>query len=1638
MTYREVGGSIVFQGTVSGTDQTPVSLHDPSHALRVYLENPQPPTIENIIQVFTGDGGMIINTTASGAVTITGAGNVDVITEGSVLTISGTGAADHGQLSGLLDDDHPQYLLVDGTRPMAGNLDLDGNDVTNVDTLTAVTGTFTSGLTIGSSTIHLNPNEISAPSGTYTLSLTISGVPVATSLDVEELQSQIEAFDPDEVEPAIIGSDGITVVSGANTTNIVGFYSEFTAASGSLQNQIDTLDTVYATDAELVSVSGHLQSQITDVVQDVANLDLTYATDADLVSVSGHLQAQLDGIDFPEFVETALIGSDGITIISGSNLTTVQGFYGEFVAASGTLQQQFDDLNLNYATDAELTSVSGHLQAQLDNIDFPEFTETALLGADGITIISGSNSTTVQGFYGEFVSTSGNLQTQINELDLQQAYEAGRIVLTLAGAPVEIKTASGTGTAALISPTLTVSGAQPRVVFRRTTGAGTGELVWIDTTHKWYLSGNDSAFYLWAETAPPSPLTEVLLNTGPFTDFFISSDKGFRGNHIISSPTQPTFSFSDGFNILGDTDTGMYWIAENVMGFTAGGTGRVAISGTGSANDGMGVAGKVSATQGHFATSLTVSGVPVSIGSGGVTDHGALSGLTDDDHPQYFNTTRGDARYIHRALVGQDKVTVVTGTNTITISGAPTLASELAHGELLGLDDDDHPQYFNTTRGDARYLHKALLGGNNITVTSGSNAVTVDAADSLQLAYEGGRLITLTGTTSPVEITNSSLDLPALIVRNKLLVSGSPNFGVGGGVIIDGPSAALIPAALVWQLDNVDSWLMGLFPGGIVGFADPALTNIPWYVDPGDYRFSAGEGFSAPFGTEAAPTYSFGSILLTEYDFDTGMYRIDEDVLGFSAGGVLRVSVSGAGNAQDGLGVAGNLTATSGTLIEGLTVGNSTSYIYPNEVRSPRGTFDNLTVSGIPVPLEAGGLTNPLTEDVNAAGFNLSNVGQITASSGTFNNSANLTNNFKILSGFNMQTETSISLGNQGVSNWKIARNEDGDFSIRDEDNGDTAVFTIENNAPAATLRITSDGRVGIGTFSPDRDLHVDGAALVENDLITRNRIVASGVQVGSEGDQTWLLVSGTKTPTYGIFTSRTLDLNYAGPGDPIPQAFSFAVQNTSGNRDVTFDINSGEVGDPQPGEIRFLDRGALIWRLGKSTSNGFELRHPSHSTFPKITIASGVPDRFLTITESGFLGINQSTPTERLHVVGSGTFAGLVTSDPGSGNANAGIVSRARGTGVPFFRLASNGQSTQWRTDISSNNYRVVDEVSSTAPLVVESGTPNNLLVLDNQSNGRVGIRTDAPATDFHVVGSGRVDGNFAARSAIAGNASIQAGAPAIGNLYYALNYASIPARIAWIFSGLEVASFGIDAFGSYTIGGLFGSTVPFALSAGAPTNSMVINTDGTVGLGGVAQSGTLHVYGGGYFNNGVTVSGVPVALSRGYGLTNSSTQVFNSNTETDILNYTIPASELGSATNPRVLQFSAAGEYHNSSGSNRTLRLRIYLGGVQIYDDTTGNIATSATASRAWRLTGELIPVSSPSGYTYLGGQFNVGGADANTSNLGVGGLGATDLASYPIVASGTPTLTNAVNFRVTLTNSINLTTVGFKRHFSTARVI
>lgn len=63
-------------------------------------------------------------------------------------------------------------------------------------------------------------------------------------------------------------------------------------------------------------------------------------------------------------------------------------------------------------------------------------------------------------------------------------------------------------------------------------------------------------------------------------------------------------------------------------------------------------------------------------GGGGVSDHGALTGLTDDDHTQYHNNARGDARYLEpHTFSMRDAIFTLVGGHRIYVDAACTISS---------------------------------------------------------------------------------------------------------------------------------------------------------------------------------------------------------------------------------------------------------------------------------------------------------------------------------------------------------------------------------------------------------------------------------------------------------------------------------------------------------------------------------------------------------------------------------------------------------------------------------------------------------------------------------------------------------------------------------------------------------------------------------------------------------------------------------------------------------------------------------------------------------------------------------------------------------------------------------------------------
>jgi len=121
----------------------------------------------------------------------------------------------------------------------------------------------------------------------------------------------------------------------------------------------------------------------------------------------------------------------------------------------------------------------------------------------------------------------------------------------------------------------------------------------------------------------------------------------------------------------------------------------------------------------------TVAGGP------GSTDHGTLTGLADDDHTQYHNDARGDARYSqlghNHSGVYQPLATVLTNTTASFTTALETKLNGIAPGAEVNVNAD-----WNAVSGDAQILNKPSLA---TVATSGSAA---DLTGNLAVARLNG------------------------------------------------------------------------------------------------------------------------------------------------------------------------------------------------------------------------------------------------------------------------------------------------------------------------------------------------------------------------------------------------------------------------------------------------------------------------------------------------------------------------------------------------------------------------------------------------------------------------------------------------------------------------------------------------------------------------------------------------------------------------------------------------------------------------------------------------------------------------------------------------------------------------------------
>jgi hypothetical protein len=180
-------------------------------------------------------------------------------------------------------------------------------------------------------------------------------------------------------------------------------------------------------------------------------------------------------------------------------------------------------------------------------------------------------------------------------------------------------------------------------------------------------------------------------------------------------------------------------------------------------------------TSGHIATKGYVDTQVSTLSGSIVLDHGALTGLADDDHSQYHNDTRGDIRYYTQTQLnaGQLDTRYYTETEVGVISGA------------LNTKLDTHK---SSTDHDGRYYTES-----EVDVISGAiNGKFASYLTTAQFTTSSGDIVnqipSLAGYATTIQLTTTSGDIVNQIPTDY--ISDSEMTVISGDIINQIPSLA--------------------------------------------------------------------------------------------------------------------------------------------------------------------------------------------------------------------------------------------------------------------------------------------------------------------------------------------------------------------------------------------------------------------------------------------------------------------------------------------------------------------------------------------------------------------------------------------------------------------------------------------------------------------------------------------------------------------------------------------------------------------------------------------------------------------------------------------------------------------------------
>lgn len=138
----------------------------------------------------------------------------------------------------------------------------------------------------------------------------------------------------------------------------------------------------------------------------------------------------------------------------------------------------------------------------------------------------------------------------------------------------------------------------------------------------------------------------------------------------------------------------------------------------------------------------------------------------------------------------------------------------------------------------------------------------------------------------------------------------------------------------------------------------------------------------------------------------------------------------------------------------------------------------------------------------------------------------------------------------------------------------------------------------------------------------------------------------------------------------------------------------------------------------------------------------------------------------------------------------------------------------------------------------------------------------------------------------------------------------------------------------------------------------------------------------------------------------------VSNTAAETDIVSITVPANVL--TADGDSMDFQSLAIFTNNMGSSQNLTLRIYVGGLEVYSDSSGTFATSAIA-RAVSMFGKVIRRTSTTAEMQI--NIIVGASNSATTGRGDFGSSATRIAAVAGTESFAWTFSSDTTFRISV---------------------